>query len=92
MLASPYGFRSTRVTHHLGYSDDIIVATADESDQRLPGILSQNSDSGEFGSLLLEVEVGRRPLLVQFSQVRLEVQVMPDEVLGIISLQFFAVR
>ena len=55
---------NTFIHDTFGTSVDVVVATAYETDQSLPGILPQYSYTSEFGSALLEVGIGRCPLLV----------------------------
>jgi hypothetical protein len=72
--------------HHARYATDVVVATAYETDQSLPGILPQYSYTSEFGSALLEVGIRRRPLLVQLAQVGREVEIVFDESKSVVFL------
>lgn len=71
---------------HLGDTDNIIVGAADEAYKRLPCILLQNAHPGELGCFLCKVAISRRPLCIQPSKVRSQVQVVLDEIKRIISL------
>lgn len=70
--------------HHLRDSCDVIVARADEAYQCFPSILLQYSHSCEFWRLLSEIGVRGRPLLVQLAQVEIEIEIVLDQVEGII--------
>lgn len=45
------------VVYHAGYAADVVVATAYEANEGLPGILSQYAYSCEFGRSLSEVGI-----------------------------------
>ena len=50
---------------HLADARDVVVATADEGDQRLPGVLVQDADAREGGRAPGKVGVGKGPLGVE---------------------------
>ena len=64
--------------YHLRYANDVVVAAADEADQRFPRILPQDAHPGELGGLLLEVGVRAGPFFVQLCQIRFQVEVVVD--------------
>jgi hypothetical protein len=68
-----------QIVNHGGYAEDIVVAAADEADQRFPGVLAQDADASEGRGALLEVGVGGGPLLVEGGQVWGEVEVMVQQ-------------
>lgn len=65
---------------HLGDAGNVVVRGTDEADEGFPGVLAQDTDSGEFGSFLGEVGVGCAPLFVQVCQVGGEVEVVLEQV------------
>lgn len=79
----------TELVHHLGDSGDIVVAAANEADERFPAVLSEDAHAGEFGGLFGEVGVGGRPLSVEGGEVRGEVEVVVDEGRGVVGIVLF---
>ena len=71
-------------TRHLRYSDDVIIAAANEAKDGFPCILLEDSHAREFWSFFLEIGIGCRPLLVQDSEVGLQVQIVIDQCLSIV--------
>lgn len=44
---------------HLGNARNVVIAAADEGEQRFPGVLAQDADPSELGGFLFEVWVLR---------------------------------
>ena len=72
------------MAHHLRYSNDVVIAAANETEQCLPRILPKYSHSSELRRLALEVLVCQGPSRVQGGEIGVEIQVMPDEVWSVI--------
>lgn len=78
-MAEQWAVVEAQLMDHLADARDVVVAAADEADERFPGVLLENADAGEFGCFLGEVGVGKGPLLVQFREVRAEVEIVFDQ-------------
>lgn len=63
-LSASVPLRLGAKSNHLHNPGDVVVTAANESYESFPSILAQDSDSRELGSLLLEVGICIRPLLI----------------------------
>lgn len=79
-------------SYHLRDATDIVITTADEPDQRLPGILLQDAHASERLCFLHEIRVGRRPLPVQLPGVDPQVEILLEQGLRVIVAAAFAGR
>jgi hypothetical protein len=68
-----------KFVHHLGYTGDIVIAAADETNEGFPCILFEYAYASKFRRFLCEVGIGRRPLIIQLGQVRSEVEIVLDK-------------
>ena len=71
-------------TYHLGYPYYVVVTATDEANQCLPSILLQYSHACEFWRFLFEIRICGRPLLVQFRQIRSEIEVVVHQGFSVI--------
>lgn len=55
----------TQLQHHLADARNVVVAAADEGDERLPGVLVEDADAREGGRATGEVGIGEGPLGVE---------------------------
>lgn len=66
--------------HHLGDADDVVIGRANETNERFPGVLFENSDSCESGRSAGEVCIVGRPFFIELCEVGFQVEVVLDEV------------
>jgi hypothetical protein len=70
---------NTELIDHLGNARNVVVAGANEADESLPSILLEDAYPCELWSLLPEVGVSSRPLIVELSEVGFQVEVVFDQ-------------
>ena len=75
------------MTYHLRDSGNIVVTTAYEPNESLPGILTHDPDACEPGSLPPEVGVRGRPLIIELSSIVLQAEVVLDQAFRIIGVR-----
>jgi hypothetical protein len=74
--------------YHLRYPRNVVIATADESNQCLPGVLSHDPYPSKLRRPFSKVWISCRPLLVQFRQVRLQIEIVLNQILRVILILF----
>ena len=52
----------TELLYHLRNADNVVVATANKANKRLPSVLSQDSHASELGGFLSKIQICRGPL------------------------------